>query len=588
MSGATPDAAAAGHGGDRVAAVLARHGVRTLFTLCGGHISPILVAAKARGLRVVDVRHEADAVFAADATARLTGVPGVAAVTAGPGLTNTVTALQNARMAQSPLLLLGGATATVLKGRGSLQDIDQQSVAAPLVKWQGSARSVAELEPLLERALWIAREGVPGPVFVECPVDLLYPAAVTREWYGVDPKPGERAPSLAKRAERLYLSSHLRRIFRGAPPARTLPPPAPPPPDGGAVRRAARALAKSARPVAVIGSQATLLPAELPALVEAIERLGLPVYLSGMARGLLGASHPLLFRHRRKEALREADLVLLAGVPCDFRLDYGRAIPRRARLVAANRSATDLGSNRRPDIASHGDPALFLRALARAAGTPRVRSEWHARLAERERERDEEIARRAAEPAAGGLNPLRLLCELDAFLDSRALLVADGGDFVGTAAYTVRPRTPLSWLDPGAFGTLGVGGGFALGARLARPEAEVWVLWGDGSVAYSLLELDTFARHGLPVIGLVGNDAAWGQIARDQVELLGDDVGTVLAATDYHRAAEGLGAVGLTLERPGEIGDVLAEARRQAAAGRPVLINARLGRSDFRKGSISL
>nr|MBP9826788.1 thiamine pyrophosphate-binding protein [Thermoanaerobaculia bacterium] len=183
------------HGGDRIAEVLQRQGVKTLFTLCGGHISPILVGAKALGIRVVDTRHEVDAVFAADATARLTGVPGVAAVTAGPGLTNTITAVKNAQMAQSPVVILGGATATVLKGRGSLQDIDQQALMAPHVKWQGSARRVRELAPLLETAFAAAREGVPGPVFLECPVDLLYPEATAREWYGVLPKPpqpGER------------------------------------------------------------------------------------------------------------------------------------------------------------------------------------------------------------------------------------------------------------------------------------------------------------------------------------------------------------------------------------------------------------
>jgi acetolactate synthase-like protein len=581
--------AAPPHSGERVADVLVRHGVPTLFTLCGGHISPILVAAKARGIRVADVRHEAAAVFAADATARLTGRPGVAAVTAGPGLTNTATALENARLAQSPLLLLGGATATVLKGRGSLQDIDQQALAAPLVKWQASASTAGELAPLVERALWIARDGVPGPVFVECPVDLLFPEAVAREWYGVAPKPGERAPGLAKRLERLYLGAHLKGIFRdrggwvagaGAPET--------PAADSWSVGRAARALARAERPVAVVGSQATLMAGEIGALVAALERLGLPVYLSGTARGRLGAEHPQLGRHRRKEALREADLVLLAGVPCDFRLDYGRAIGRGAKLVAVNRSRADLFLNRRPALAALGDPALFLRALAERAAAGADRGAWLASLRAREAEREAEIARRAAEPAAQGLNPLRRLRELDGVLDERALLVADGGDFVGTAAYTVRPRSPLSWLDPGAFGTLGVGGGFALGAKLARPEAEVWVLWGDGSVAYSLMEFDSFARHGLGVIGLVGNDASWGQIARDQIEILGDDVGTRLAPTDYHRAAEALGGVGLLLDRPEAIAETFAEARRHAAAGRPVLINARLARSDFRKGSISL
>ena len=407
------------HAGERIADVLAQRGVGALFALCGGHISPILVAAKARGLRVVDTRHEADALFAADAYARVTGGVGVAAVTAGPGLTNSVTALQNAAMAQSPVVLLGGATATVLKGRGSLQDIDQQSIVAPLVKWQGSARSVGDLVPMLERALWLAREGVPGPVFLECPVDLLYPEAVTRKWYGVDPKPGERPPSLAKRLERLYLGRHLARIFRergGSSSSGAAPlPPAPP---AGAVRRAKRALARSRRPVLVVGSQA-LAAGDPGALVAAIERLGVPVWLSGMARGLLGREHAQLFRHRRKEALREADLVLLAGVPCDFRLDYGRSIPRRTTLVGANRSAADLGLNRAPDIGALGDAALFLHALSE--GVEGVdRAEWLATLGAREAEREAEIARRAEEVPAAGVDPLRLLRDLDAFLDERA------------------------------------------------------------------------------------------------------------------------------------------------------------------------
>jgi acetolactate synthase-like protein len=582
------------HGGDRIAEVLVRQGVNTLFTLCGGHISPILVGAKARGIRVVDTRHEVDAVFAADATARLTGIPGVAAVTAGPGLTNTVTAVKNARMAQSPVVILGGATATVLKGRGSLQDIDQQALMAPHVKWQGSARRVRELAPLLETAFAAAREGVPGPVFLECPVDLLYPEATAREWYGVAPKAGERPASLGKRVERWYLSRHLDRVFRDAGevgPAAPLPPGLPPRP--GSVRRAARALARAQRPLLLVGSQAMLHALSSADLRLAIERLGLPVYLSGMARGLLGAEHPLLRRHRRREALREADCVLLAGVPSDFRLDYGRNIGRRAVLLGVNRSQDDLEMNRRPRIGAVADPALFLSELSEEASGLHARwREWLDLLADRDGEREREIAVQAAaagaNPAELGLNPLRLLRDLDGFLDEDALLVADGGDFVGTASYVVRARSPYAWLDPGVFGTLGVGGGFALGAKIARPGCEVWILYGDGSVAYSLMEFDTFVRHRVPVIALVGNDASWGQIARDQIAVLGDDVGTVLASTDYHFAAEALGGKGLSIDHPDDIGPAFAQARAWARAGHPVLLNARLARSEFRKGSISL
>ncbi len=576
-------------GGDLVADVLARQGVRFLFTLCGGHISPILVSAKARGIRVVDTRHEATAVFAADAVARLTGVPGVAAVTAGPGVTNTITALKNAQMAQSPLVLLGGATATLLRGRGALQDIDQMALVRPHVKRASRVGRVRDLAPALEEAFSLSREGVPGPVFLECPVDLLYPEALVREWYGA--KAGKQARTLGERARQWYVGRHLGRLFGGVenPPAG---PPAPvpvPQPDEARVRRAAALLSRAERPVLLVGSQALLSATEAGALAGAVRALGVPVYLSGMARGLLGPADPVQMRHRRKEALREADLVVLAGVPCDFRLDYGNHINRKAALVSANRSRAEIAKNRRPALAVLGAPELFLRGLAGVARKPRPEwTAWRDALRARDAARDAEIAAQAEADSPGGLNPLRVVRALDEALADDSVIVADGGDFVSTASYVLRPRRPLSWLDPGPFGTLGVGAGFALGAKLVRPSADVWVVYGDGSVGYSLAEADTFARHGLGVIAVIGNDRGWTQIAREQVEVLKDDVGTVLAPTAYERAAEGLGARGLDLDDASLIAAVFREARDLARSGRPVYVNARIGRTDFRKGSISM
>jgi acetolactate synthase-like protein len=576
-------------GGDIVADVLVRQGVRFLFTLCGGHISPILVSAKARGIRVVDTRHEATAVFAADAVARLTGVPGVAAVTAGPGVTNTITALKNAQMAQSPLVLLGGATATLLRGRGALQDVDQMALVGPHVKRASRVTRVRDLGPALDEAFRLARHGVPGPVFLECPVDLLYPEALVREWYGA--KAGKGAGRLGDRARQWYVGRHLRRLFDAALPVPSGAPEAmpAPEPDEARVRRAAVLLSRAERPVLLVGSQALLSVAETDALADAVRALRVPAYLSGMGRGLLGAGDPLQMRHKRKEALREADLVILAGVPCDFRLDYGRHIGRGAVLVAANRSRDEIGKNRRPSLAVPGAPELFLRGLARAASSVRREwTPWHEALRARDAARDAEIAAQAETDAPGGLNPLRVCRALDAALADDSVIVADGGDFVSTASYVLRPRRPLSWLDPGPFGTLGVGAGFALGAKLVRPSADVWVVYGDGSVGYSLAEADTFARHGLGVVALIGNDGGWTQIAREQVEVLHDDVGTVLAATDYERAAEGLGARGLRLDEAGRTDAVLREARDLARSGRPVYVNARIGSTGFRKGSISM
>ena len=576
-------------GGDIVADVLVRQGVRFLFTLCGGHISPILVSAKARGIRVVDTRHEATAVFAADAVARLTGTPGAAAVTAGPGVTNTITALKNAQMAQSPLVLLGGATATLLRGRGALQDVDQMALVSPHVKRASRVTRGRDLGPALDEAFRLARHGVPGPVFLECPVDLLYPEAVVREWYGA--RAGRGAGSLGDRARQWYLGRHLGRLFGGVGPAPTAAPSAVPrpEPDEARVRRAAALLVRAERPVLLVGSQALLSATEADALADAVRALRVPVYLSGMARGLLGAGDPLQARHRRKEALREADFVMLAGVPCDFRLDYGGHINRGAVLVAANRSRDDIAKNRRPALAVRGAPELFLRGLARVVSDPRsVWTPWHDTLRARDAAREAEIAAQAEADTPGGLNPLQVCRAIEAALADDSVIVADGGDFVSTASYVLRPRRPLSWLDPGPFGTLGVGAGFALGAKLVRPSADVWIVYGDGSVGYSLAEADTFARHGLGVVAVIGNDGAWTQIAREQVEVLRDDVATVLARADYERAAEALGARGLRLDDPGCLDAVLREARLLARAGRPVYVNASIGSTDFRKGSISM
>jgi acetolactate synthase-like protein len=585
-------------GGELVAGVLVRQGVRFLFTLCGGHVSPILVAGKARGLRVVDTRHEATAVFAADATARLTGTPGVAVVTAGPGVTNSITALANARLAQSPLVLIGGATATLLRGRGALQDIDQLAAVRPHVKWARRVPRLRDLGPMLEQAFRVSAAGVPGPVFLECPVDLLYPETVVRGWYSAAAKGPARG--LAARAERWYLDRHLRRLLggvgAGAASADPIAPPVvAPAPDEARVRRAARLLQRAQRPVLLVGSQAVLDPAVTGELAAAVRALGLPVFLSGMARGLLGARDPLQLRHRRKEALREADLVVLAGVPCDFRLDYGRQIGRGAAVISANRSPQDIGRNRRPTLAVPGPPDAFLRRLAEerggAPGSRPPRPEWRAWrevLERREAAREAEIEAQAGSSVAHGRNPIALCQAIERALDASSIVVADGGDFVATASYVLRPRGPLSWLDPGPFGTLGVGAGFALGAKLARPEAEVFLLYGDGALGYSLAEADSFARHGLGVVAVIGNDQGWTQIAREQVALLRDDVATVLAPTDYERAAEGLGARGLRLDAADDPDRVLAEARAIARAGRPVYVNARIGRGEFRKGSISI
>jgi acetolactate synthase-1/2/3 large subunit len=570
-----------------VAATLRAHGVPVLFTLCGGHISPILSSAKASGIRVVDVRNEATAVFAADTVARLTGRPGIAAVTAGPGVTNTLTALKNAQLAQSPAIVIGGAAPSLLQGRGALQDIDQRRVVLPHVKFLKQIRRVRDIGPALEEAFALTRGGVQGPAFLECALDVLYDEKLVRSWYGAGAGTG-RSP--AQLIQRLYIARHLKRLFAGSAPAQRPRPRevAVPEVRRSSIAAAAAKLVRAARPVAVIGSQSVAAGTDPARVAEAVARLGIPVYLSGMARGLLGRAHELQMRHQRREALKDADCVLLAGVPCDFRLDYGRHVRRSSTLISANRSRADALLNRRPNVMAIGDAGSFLASLAAAIPDGRARhQEWIDRLRARDAARETEIERQARVEGAY-VNPVALLRAIEREAGDNAVFVADGGDFVATASYVLRPRGPLTWLDPGPFGTLGVGAGFALGAALCRPDAEIWAIFGDGACGYSLAEFDTFVRHGIPIIAVVGNDAGWTQIAREQIKVLHDDVATILARSAYHEVAAGFGAEGILVRSNAEVPEALARARAAARSGRPVLLNVWLDRTDFREGSISM
>lgn len=579
------------HGGAVVGRVLAAHGVTNLYNLCGGHISPILQGAKLHGLKVVDVRHEVTAAFAADAASRITGVPGVCAVTAGPGVTNTVTAVKNAQEAQQPIIILGGATATVLRGRGSLQDIDQLSLMAPITKWAARCNKVGDLEPMLNEAFRVATEGVPGPVFLEIPVDLLYPKEVVAEWYmkesGVD-KMGGMVGKTAQLAMKGYLQHqfHMPRVPRPHLPDL-------PGPQSLLVKRQIRTVANAVsaaeRPVLVIGNQAmvNMTPEKAEQLAQAVRTLGIPTFLGGSSRGLLGRFSEHQFRHQRSAALKEADVVIVAGFPFDFRLGYGLKINKKATLVSANLDATALKKNRRPDIAIQTHPGHFITELSSlVCGTGRW-SDWYDTLRKREIARDQDIAARANHEGPL-VDPIYLFQRIEEKIADDSVLIVDGGDFVATGAYIVRPRAPLRWLDPGVFGTLGVGGGFAVGAASVLPNSEIWLFYGDGSSAYSLAEFDTFVRCGFAPIAVIGTDASWQQIARDQVKILGDAVGTELRHTDYHLVAEGYGGKGILVTDPSQVDGALDEAKRLAAEGTPVCINVHLAGSDFREGSLSI
>ncbi|CAB1057648.1 Acetolactate synthase large subunit (EC [Olavius sp. associated proteobacterium Delta 1] len=575
--------------GDMIGQVLREQGVNFLFTLCGGHISSILTGAKKEGIRIVDVRDEVNAVFAADAVGRLTDTPGVAAVTAGPGVTNAMTALKNAQLAQSPMILLGGAAPRVMKNRGALQDIDQISLVKSITKLAVTVRRNCDIISVMENAFDVCRSGVPGPVFIELPVDLLYNESYVRHMYGVkletEPDGGVRSKLLD-----FYLTRHVDKMFacefEEMEPGKTSVRSADF--NKSQVPKAMEMIASAQKPALVIGSQAMLHPAIIEKLTAAVETLGIPVYLAGMARGLMGRSHPLLMRHQRKKALKNADLVILAGMPCDFRLNYGRSFGSGTRLISLNRSKSDLRMNCRPDLAVLSDPFLFLCALAEVFTAESA--DWQPWIQELRNNADEreKFINSTSEERTEFINPIFLLKKLNALIDDKSIIVADGGDFVGSAANILQPPGPLTWLDPGVFGTLGVGAGFALASKLLKPESEIWLIYGDGAAGFSLQEFDTFVRHQVPVIAVIGNDAGWSQIARGQVEIFGDDVATVLGRSDYHLVAEAFGGKGFLLDKPEDIDRVFEAAKQAAAEGYPVLINALIGRTNFRKGSISV
>ncbi|XP_059174178.1 2-hydroxyacyl-CoA lyase 2-like [Physella acuta] len=581
------------HGGELVAQVLKAHNIKHIFTLAGGHISPILVACEKIGVRVVDTRHEVTAVFAADAVARMSGTVGVAAVTAGPGVTNTVTAVKNAQMAESPLLLIGGAAATLLKGRGALQDIDQISLFKPLCKYCATVKTVRDIVPTLRKALQIAQSGTPGPVFVEFPIDTLYPYHLVRKEIGMKDK---GPASLGQKIVDWYLNNHLSTLFAGAWESRETGPLQVhhPKASNAQIQKCIELISRAKKPVILLGSQATLPPTPVEDLRKALETLGIPCFLGGMSRGLLGRYSSIQVRQQRREALREADLIVLAGAVCDFRLSYGRVFPRKTKIISINRDKDQLLKNSdmfwKPTLAVQSDVASFLVSVIGKLKGYKCDPDWVKTLQTRDQEKEAANVAKCSEVTDVHLNPVKVLHAVENVLSDDAILVADGGDFVATAAYILRPRGPLRWLDPGAFGTLGVGGGFALGAKLCRPESDVWIIYGDGSLGYSIVEFDTYTRHKTPILAVVGNDASWMQIAREQVPMFGTDVACKLEFCNYETAAEGLGGKGFRLDRTneGEMEKVLHKALELSRSGSSVLINVLIGKTNFREGSISV
>jgi len=518
------------HGGRVVAKALESRGVSHLFTLSGGHLFSIYDGCRAEGISIVDVRHEQAAVFAAEGFAKATRQVGVAALTAGPGVTNGISAIAGAQANCSPVCVLGGRAPEMRWGAGSLQEIDHLPFVSPLVKSAETVKDPARIAARTAAALDLAVGPPFGPTFVDYPLDVVFSEG------GAD----------------------------------VAPPPAPDAHPAEGVEEAGALLAAAQRPAIMAGSGLYWGRGEeqLRLLAEA---LGIPVFLNGLGRGCLPADHELCFSRARGPGLGGADVVLVIGVPLDFRLGFGAAIAADAKLIRLDWVPNALSANRSPDVDLVGDVAASLAAVREATGQESRRpAGWLEEL------RGVEDEKRAAEQDELGderspLHPVRIYKELGEVLERDAIVVGDGGDFVSYAGRFVETYRPGCWLDPGPFGCLGAGPGQAIGAKLAHPDRQVCLLLGDGAFGFSGIEFDTMARHGVPVVGVMGNNGIWALEHHPMEFLYGYSVAAKLAPeTRYEQMVEALGCEGMLVREPAELRPALEHAFE---SGRPALVN---------------
>ncbi len=519
--------------GELVALALKHAGVSHLFTLNGGHIWPILVGATEHGIRIIDVRHEQSAAFAAEGWAKVTRQCGVAAVTAGPGVTNSASALAQAQSGDSPLFVIGGRAPVARWGMGSLQEMDHVEVVRSLTKKAVTLESPEQAYGVAGECMRTALSRRTGPVFMDVPLDTFFGAADLPE-----------------------ATEHLT-------------PDLGPSPDPDRVAHAARLIRQAQRPAVIAGGSVWWAHAEgeLKALVEAAH---LPLTVNGMARGTLPPGHRLFFPRARGPALGEADLIVVVGALLDFRLNFGQppVFAEDARLVFVDVDAHR--KHRASDVSLYGDLKAALASLAEAVAGAPERHEWLGKLRASEsasRRRDTAITESDSSP----VHPARLIAEVQAFADPDAIIVGDGGDFVSFAGRLIERSRPGLWIDPGPFGCLGSGPGYAMAAKLAHPERQVILLSGDGAFGFSAMEFDTMVRHRIPVVCVVGNNGIWALEKHPMQSMLGLSIAADLGTrTRYDKVVESLGGHGELVERPEEIRPALERAFR---SGLPACIN---------------
>jgi acetolactate synthase I/II/III large subunit len=521
------EASTQAHGGRLIAARLRAHGVTKLFTLSGGHLFSIYDGCRTEGIEIVDVRHEQAAAFAAEGWSKVTRTPGVCALTAGPGVTNGMSAIASASHNRSPMLVLGGRAPQFRWGQGSLQEIDHVPFVRPLVKLAATALQTAEIPALVDEAMRTAISPHSGPVFLDFPLDHVFSEAD-------EPEPAAPLPE----------------PWRG------------PGADGREIERVANLIRDAERPVIMAGAGLYWGHGE-ESLRALAEELRIPVFLNGLARGCLPADHELAFSRARGTGLQGTDVALVIGAPLDFRLGFGAAFAQDAEIVAIDVAEPDRDSPRQLAAELYGALPATLDALRAAAGAAEPGSPREAWVASLRATDDDARAREAGELAdeRAPLHPVRVYGELKRLLDRDAIVVGDGGDFVSYAGRLIDSFEPGCWLDPGPLGCLGCGFGYALAAKLARPERQVVLLLGDGAFGFSGMELDTLARHGVAVVAVVGNNGIWALEKHPMEAIYGYSVAADLRPqTRYDQVAEALGCKGELVSTPAQLRPALERA----------------------------
>jgi acetolactate synthase-1/2/3 large subunit len=518
-----------GHGGDLALAALRAFGVREMFTLSGGHVFPLYDAAHKENFPIFDVRHEQSAVFAAEAVAKLQRRPGLAVLTAGPGVTNGISGLTSAFFNASPVLVLGGRAPQFRWGSGSLQEFDHVPLVAPITKYAGTVTDTDAIAGEIRAALTSALTPHRGPAFLDLPLEVVFST-------------GEAAAP-------------------GVPEVPVIEA------DPDEVRRAATLLASAARPVIIAGSDVWGGDA-IAALKDAAEALQIPLFTNGMGRGALPPSHPLAFAKARRAALNEADVVCVIGTPLDFRLGFGEF--GEAAVVHIVDAPSQRASHVSPAVSPTGDLRRILSDIAGYSGEVADHTEWIAGLRSAEdagKARDAEAMAADTDP----IKPARIYGELRKVLAPDAVTIGDGGDFVSYAGRYLEPAQPGTWLDPGPYGCLGTGMGYAMGARVTYPDRQICVLMGDGAAGFSLMDAESLARQNLPVVMVVGNNGIWGLEKHPMNAMYGYDVAADLQpGLRYDEVVRALGGAGETVDKASEIGPALARA---FDSGVPYLVN---------------